>query len=159
MSAVEIFDTNSFTCIGSINMPPYLLKMVHNEKMVFSDLKESLFLYKINYSKNLIDNRYLCKMKKLNPHLYSNPYLLPCGNSICLDCIYDSFNVHCRKFCCNFESCKEEHILSNYELKEDIELKKTMLENTDNLMRSFIDCINSLSSNDTGMEIKLIFLL
>ena len=94
-------------------------------------------------------------MNKFNPHLFSNPYILPCRNSICLDCFYNGFNFYCGKFCCNFESCKEEHNLSNDELKEDLALKKVMLEDSQNIIRKFIEFRNSFSGDRKGIKILL----
>ena len=50
---------------------------------------------------------------KINPfkqaHLLSSPYLLPCGYSACLDCIYSHYNIFKRIFICPM--CKQEHKL------------------------------------------------
>jgi hypothetical protein len=56
---------------------------------------------------------------KINPfkqaHLLSNPYLLPCGDSACLDCIFNHYNIFKRIFICPM--CKKEHNLKFNQLK------------------------------------------
>jgi hypothetical protein len=57
---------------------------------------------------------------KINPfkqaHLLSSPYLLPCGYSACLDCIYSHYNIYKRIFICPM--CKQEHELKLNQLTE-----------------------------------------
>ena len=141
-SRIEIFNTNTFSLVGFIETPPLcMLKMIHNEKLYFSDSNEHLLIYKTNFKKleNFIDMKYMCKINPLRPHLYSNPYLLPCGNSVCLDCIYDNYNIYKRIFTCNFESCQGEHKLIQQELKENLKLKEMIHKELNGLVGSIIE--------------------
>ena len=75
-----------------------------------------LFIGKIETSIdrfNKIDNKFICKNNPTKPHLYLNPFFLPCKNTACLECIYSNFNIFKNLFKCNFDSCNEEHILNN----------------------------------------------
>ena len=38
-----------------------------------------------------------------------NPCFLPCGNTACLDCIYENYNIYKKNLKCNL--CQQEHEL------------------------------------------------
>ena len=42
---------------------------------------------------------------------YVPKYVLPCGNTACLTCIYTNFNIYTRKLKCCFD-CQSEHYLT-----------------------------------------------
>jgi hypothetical protein len=71
-------------------------------------------------------------------HLYSKPYILPCGNSVCLDYIYLNYNLYRYKFKCNFENCREEHQL-NKKLKRNDELIDSINQNLGDLLEALIE--------------------
>jgi hypothetical protein len=116
--------------------------------LIFSDLNEFKFVYKINFNKNKTNSnfnqKFICKINKFQPHLYSNPCMLPCGNSVCLDCIYKHYNIHLKLFKCTFDSCQEWHKLP-YEMKRDLELIQEINENTDEIIKTMIKNITNLS--------------
>jgi hypothetical protein len=88
--------------------------------LIFKDPEGNYLIYKINLKtalNNLNDSKYICKINPLKPHLYQDPYLLPCGNSACLDCIDKHFNIYLNELVCNFESCQKSHRLTQ-ELKK-----------------------------------------
>jgi hypothetical protein len=60
-------------------------------------------------------NRYICKIASNRQHLLMDPYLLPCGNLACLECIYGNFDIYRNYFFCF--ACNVEHNISNNEFK------------------------------------------
>ena len=134
---ILIFDLKSYSIIDSINAPHrYSLEMVLNNKMIFSNSSQNYLIYKINFNKdrsyisNSINQKYICKSNEYlkPPHLFSNPYLLPCGNSACLDCIHLNYNLYKKTFQCNFPNCKEEHKLTK-KLEKDFNMINSINEN------------------------------
>ena len=125
---ILIFELNSYSIVGSIKTS-YRLEVFFNNKIILRDDKNKIYLiYKINFSKretlsisNSIDTKFICKSSQYlkSPHLYSNPYLLPCGNSVCFDCIHLNYNLYKNTFKCSFENCKVEHILTKQLEKHD----------------------------------------
>ena len=77
---IKIYETNLFSIIGVIKSPFDLL-MVLNERLIFQHENE-LVINKICFNKKIsfIDEPLICKINPCKPHLYSNPYFLPCGN-------------------------------------------------------------------------------
>jgi hypothetical protein len=52
-----------------------------------------------------------CKLNPYKkPHLLSNPHLLPCGHSACLECIYQQYNLFKISLTCVL--CNQEHKLA-----------------------------------------------
>ena len=57
-----------------------------------------------------LDSDAFCKLNLYKkPHILLNPYLLPCGNAACLQCIYKQYNLHKHTLKC--EACNEVHRL------------------------------------------------
>ena len=131
---IQILNLNNFTCAGFLNLPKSIptidtpkkniqhFRMIINDKIVSINEDQEKFISKIETrKKNLnVDSRFICKLNQLDHHLYENPYFLPCGNSACLECIYDNFNIFRNTIKCNFQNCKEEHKLSNLLEKNSI---------------------------------------
>ena len=136
-TGVEILNSESLSIVGIIECP-FQLKIVLNDKMIFTDLKEHIFVYKIDFlEKKKADSKFICRANPLKSHLYSNPYLLPCNNSACLECIYQIFNIAERKFKCNFELCKNEHTLQQ-ELQKNVELMENIHENIELILKNLL---------------------
>ena len=76
------------------------------QEIVYSSFNDQNSL---NYDHN---GFYICKLNRSNHHMCRNPYLLPCGNIACLECIYDNYNLFLNKFQCNFDECGAEHELN-----------------------------------------------
>jgi hypothetical protein len=149
----KIFDTKTFSFIGFVETQTSLIT-VFNDKMIFKDREGNYLIYKINLKtaqNNLIDSKYVCKINPLKPHLYQNPYLLPCGNSACLDCFYKHFNIYLNKFKCNFESCQKTHRLTQ-EFKKDLSLNDIMTNGCQETLKNMIESGNSILS-ETGIYI------
>ena len=69
--------------------------------MKYFDFKRKLYLLQnipnLNFGSGVHD--ILCKINpSKEPHLLSNPYLLPCSGVACFDCINDRFNIFKRSF-------------------------------------------------------------
>ena len=144
-SNILIFDSNSFNFVSYIDIPFHFIRF-SDEKLIFSDLNEFIFVYTINLGKknrnSIFNQNFICKINKFQPHLFSNPYLLPCNNSACLDCIYEHYNIHLNLFKCTFDSCNAWHKLP-YEMKKDLELNEKINENSHEILKDIIiDAIN-----------------
>ena len=94
-------------------------------------------VFKINFNNNnesKHNSDYTCCINPLKPHLYVNQHLLPCGNTICFECIYKHFNIHLNKFKCNFQNCQQFHKLTQ-KLEIDSKLNRTVMKTVDRFLR------------------------
>ena len=139
-----LIDLKSYSIINSIKTQSFKIILILNDKIVFSDNYFNYFIYKIETKNNnlnkIIDSKYICNFNsnlKL-PHLYLNPYLLPCGNSACLNCIYMNYNLYKETIKCNFKNCNQEHILYKKLIKND-ELSENMKNNCQEILKCLID--------------------
>jgi hypothetical protein len=70
--------------------------MVFGNKMLYKS-RNCYLTQKVPVSKkseNCFEYNAFCKLNPFkNPHLLSNPHVLPCGNSACLECIYQQYNL------------------------------------------------------------------
>ena len=149
---ILILDLRSYTVISSINTTR-TVKGILNDKLILIDNNGLIFFFKIEFKEDScfsqnIDSKFICKVNKLIrvPHLYVNPYLLPCGNSACVKCIYMTFNLHKNVFKCNFESCQEEHHLPQ-QLEPNLKLNQMMNEHSLHFINFYIEIAKSLSHN------------
>ena len=55
--------------------------------------KTNLILRIQNVRKNDLNSRFICSINPFNRHLLFNPHELPCGNILCLECIYGHYNL------------------------------------------------------------------
>ena len=106
---IYIFDKSSYSIVGLIETN-HRLMMVFNDKMLLAS-KSGYIVQKILILKSsLPDCDAFCKLNRFKSHhLLSNPYLLPCGYSACLDCISNHYNLLKNKFKC--EICNQEYSL------------------------------------------------
>ena len=121
---VYIFDKSSFSIIDTIKVNQKLI-CVHHDKMFFMS-KTSYIIEKVPLLKsNLLEYDVFCVFCRLNSfkksHLITNPYLLPCGNSACLDCIHQHYNIFKRTLQCGI--CNQEH-----KLPQKLEPQKNSIE-------------------------------
>jgi hypothetical protein len=107
---IHIFDKSSYSFVGVIHSQNELITIL-NGKMLFRTKSGYLIQNIPLFKSNLPDNEAFCKIIDpfREPHLLSNPYLLPCGGLACLNCIQKRYNLFKRSFDC--EICKEEHNL------------------------------------------------
>ena len=136
-----VFNTKTFSFIGTIN-PRYRkeLKAVSDGTIYHSFYRNQQLILKYNLKKlqNFIINpEYICKINPFKPHLYKNPYLLPCGNSICFNCVFQNFNTYLNEFMCNFETCQQVHEFK--EIKKNLELNEMISNSVQEILRSMID--------------------
>ena len=136
---ILIFDLNSFAVIGSMESS-YKVLIVVNNKIIFGDDKGNYFIYRIEFNKSSssINSKYICKLNPFKPHLYLNPYLLPCNNSACWECICYHYNIHKGIFKCNFDDCKDEHKLPEH-LNPGLQLRKFMDDDFKDILKSFLE--------------------
>ncbi len=106
---VYIFDKLSYSIVDSFESDKRLT-MVLGDKMLFRS-RTCYFIQQVPLTikaQKFIDCSAFCNFNPFKiPHLLSNPYLLPCGNSACLKCIYQQYNLFQRLLKCQI--CNEEH--------------------------------------------------
>ena len=100
-----------------------------------------------------IEEKFICKANSACPHLYKNPYILPCGNSACLDCIYENYNILTNSYKCNFEACKEKHQLI-WHLERNEKFNKILEENFADIFKNFEEYGDKLYEYDTELHGK-----
>jgi hypothetical protein len=110
---IYIFDKSSFSIIGLIRAKERLI-FVYHEKMLFMSENQYL-IQKVPSLKSYLPKydvfRKFCRLNPFKkPHLKAKGYLLPCGNSVCLDCIYKQYNLFKRTLI--GQICNQEHNLS-----------------------------------------------
>jgi hypothetical protein len=164
LSIIHILDTNSFSFVGMIDLKISIHDIISicNEKIILLDTKGITHVYKIEFRKKIlekiIDSKYICQINPLKPHLFKQDiYILPCGQSACLDCIFDNYNLLLRKFTCNSESCKENHALSDKSLKKNLELSNLVEQNIPNFISSIINFGNSICRDKEGLKFNIFY--
>jgi hypothetical protein len=144
---VFVFDKSSYSIIDSFQTI-YRLIMVVEGKMILKS-KSRYIIQKIEISKalNLIDCDAFCKLNLYKkPHLLLNPYLLPCGNIACLECIYHNYNIFKKTLKC--EICNQEHAI----LEQLEPVNKSIIDNLfnqnlfDKLMRKNKNFISDIGN-------------
>jgi hypothetical protein len=116
--------------IGFIDTDKTLL-MVFNGYLLFeatslSGYRNYLQVYKLDFRKNQNNSNYICKFTLFeNQHLYSNPYVLPCGASACLDCIYEHLDIENNLTC---YVCSEKHSISPQFLEKSSDIETILFD-------------------------------
>ena len=138
---------------------PFQFCFIHKGDMVFSDNLKHMVTYKIIFrdKKNISDSlrQYTCAFDALKPHLYDRPYLLPCKNKACLDCILNSVMINDQSgitIKCEFESCKGLHILDILKLENDLALSNLMTENLEDIVKGLLNTGNEVSEYFSGNQ-------
>jgi len=134
-----IFDLNSYSIIGSFKST-FKINIVLNNKLILSNDEGFFFIYRIEFRKSClaIDPKYICKLNPFKQHLYLNPYLLPCNNSACWECICSHYSIYKGVFKCNFDDCKDKHELSQ-SLNQNLQLKQMMEDDSGIILKTFIE--------------------
>ena len=109
-----------------------ILKFAYNVEYRFFDNKP---IINSNFQLN-IEDKFICKANTAYPHLYKNPYILPCGNSACLDCIYENYNILTNSYKCNLDTCKEKHRLIRH-LERNEKFNKILEDNLADIFKNF----------------------
>ena len=149
---VLLFNTNTFSIDGLISNAKFELSFVINENLILNDYNGNLFLYKTDFvdTKKDSDLKLICKVKLFDRHLYSNPYLLPCKTTGCLDCLYNTFNFYTNTYRCM--SCGKNHKLDQ-KLEKDSEFNDFRYQNYKELFREILN----YNENKTMSTLNLIF--
>ena len=85
----------------------------------------------------------MCKINPFDQHVYLNPYLLPCKNSACFNCINDNFNLVVKNIKCNFNSCQQVHNLK-MRLQYDYKTSELIEQKSVELLRNIITFGNNM---------------
>ena len=148
-----IFDLNTFSTVGYFSSDLRLLS-VKGDKMIFLNRNGRFSIQKICFNnvshKQLItvNRQFVCKINQLKEHLFLNPYLLPCGNSACFDCICSNFNAYTRILKCNFDSCNKGHKLPR-ELKFNFKLNQLIKDDSYKIMKELLETGNLFINNSS----------
>ena len=107
---IYIFDKSSYSIVNSFQTNNKLI-MVSGDELLFKS-RSCYLIQKFPLCKpdKFPDFDVFCKLNPLKKtHLLTNSYLLPCGNSACLECIYQQYNLFKQTLMCQI--CNQEHIL------------------------------------------------
>jgi hypothetical protein len=126
----------NFNIIGRIENP-FNLMSVFNNKMLFNDGNEYLFYYRFDFMKRKNEDysKFICNCSRLKSHILKNACLLPCGNSISLDCLYDNYNI--KKDILNCMFCQKVHKIP-YKLEKDTKINDLIAESSSDLLKSLL---------------------
>jgi hypothetical protein len=133
---ILLFNTNTFT-IDCFIRAKFELSFVINENMTLNDYLGNLLMYKLDFKnkENELPSKYICKINQFDKHIYSNPFLLPCGARGCLDCIYNNKNFYTNIYKCNF--CHDNHVFKR-ELERDLVTNELLNENCEELLKTML---------------------
>ena len=134
---VLLFNTNTFTIDGFIRAN-FELSFVLNENLILNDYDGNLLMYKLElkHTENELNSKYICKINPFDKHLYSNPFLLPCGASGCLDCIYNNMNFYVGIYKCTI--CHDNHVL-NGKLEKDFLTNELLKDNCKEILKMMLN--------------------
>ncbi len=159
-SVVHVLDTSAFNFVGVIDfkIPIKNIFLVFNDKIMLQGANTRFYVYKLKLNSQIletvVDSRYICKINPFKSHLLHHTVcLLPCGQSYCMDCIFDNYNLYLQKFNCNFEICKQPHVLRDESMKINLKLSKLVNENFPDFINSVLLYGNSFRRNDLGLII------
>ena len=146
---IFVFDLITFSSIGTIDFSSNRLDfwIVHNKNMVFREFSHKILVsFKIKFKKKqpVSSNKFICTLDPYGHHLYKNPYLLPCNNRACLDCIYKHRSSNGIRIKCDFESCKNKHFINVMQLEPDLNFNELMKDNLEDLLKSMLLDSNKL---------------
>ena len=129
---IQIISIKSLNFIGLIETKKKLL-MVYNGFLLFEN-RNYFQIYKLDFKKNQNNSIFVCNFNPFkNSHLYYDPYIIPCGQTVCLDCIYENLDDE-NNLSCNF--CNEKHSILPQMLKKDHDIA-TLLLNEENMNNIF----------------------
>lgn len=132
-NTIKVFDSINFTYIGQTeklvsNMQAYYENsfIISNNKiyLCISRRDASLKVFNFNVCKNanILNQAYFneseifCHLNSNKVHLLNNPFILPCGNTACFECIFKQYNGYLDTFKC-FKSCNKNHNLFKDSIK------------------------------------------
>jgi hypothetical protein len=155
-NSLEIINLNNLSLIDVFELPGTLKMMFKEFFVITNDDRNHVFDYdQIFYGKIYINNsikideeKFICKVNSFKPHLFYDPYILPCKNSACIECIYQNFNIHKQTFKCNYVKCKTYHNFNNHPLVPNLEISKMIKTDlkiiaVKTIDRLFIEIINT----------------
>ena len=146
LDSLQLINTNSFITFGFFELPG-VIKMIIDDDIIIVDDDDNIYCGKIRETqKTYLDPLYVCKLNPFSTHLYVNPYLLPCGNSACYNCICENFNIVKNTLKCNFDTCSQEHRYSSIIKNSTLigKMQNNFLNITQNLVLKISRELNNL---------------
>jgi hypothetical protein len=100
-----------------------------------------------------------CRLIKNKIHLLENAKLIPCGNSGCLKCIHKVMNKT-NYLKCNFQNCKERHVLNDVKkLPDNFAVKNYIEKNLEEVANQMFTSAKEGLCELQGIIYILIFIL
>ena len=134
LDSIQIINTNSFQSCGLLELPG-IVKFITNDKIIMHDGDDNTFWGTFEIKSSILETIYTCNMNPFKPHLYENPYLLPCGASGCYFCIYKNYNLIKNSMKCNL--CSVQHKL--FEIKKNFELSEKLSKDSKLIVKKMIE--------------------
>ena len=169
INSINVLSTIDFSVVGTFNHKHECV-LVRNKKIVFSKSSGSITVYLFyklqvkNYN-SFIDSQFLCKINPFNIHIYEDPYLLPCQNSVCFKCMSSSSDILQKTFKCYFGSCQTFHEFSD-KIVQDLKTADLIGRNTEKLLTklscfglNFIDSLGNIIFHVVIISIRFFFFL
>ena len=100
-----------------------------------------------------LENFFKCQIPSddAETHILKDPRVLPCGYTMCKECIIDSMLINDKKFKCNFENCQREHLIADIEqLGKNHLVAKVLTENINYLSNDLLKKLQSQFENFKG---------
>ena len=120
---IQIISLKSLNVIGFIETKKNLL-MVFKDYLLL-ETRNFFQIYKLDFKKNRNSSIFLCNFNPFeNPHLYCDPYIIPCGQTVCLNCIYENSDDE-KHLSCYF--CNQKHSILPQSLKKNHEIETLLL--------------------------------
>ena len=137
--SVLLLNILNYNIIGNIKNPFELLA-IFNDTIIFNDGIENFFYYKIDFSKkkkfqDSFSRKFICNCWGLKSHILKNACLLPCGNSISLNCLYDNYNIQKKSIKCRL--CREIYKLPST-IEMDTKVNDLIAENSSKILNEMI---------------------
>lgn len=113
----------------------------------------------MNDQKLAFDKFFKCQLytNDADAHLLKEPKVLPCGYTVCSECIRKLIKTNNNKiFKCNFENCKQEHQINDINNLGQNHLVETVLN--ENLKYLSHDLLQKLENEYESFKSKHIYL-
>ena len=152
----EIINTNNFKSIGLFEFNGNCKMLIKDNFILDVDKTNVIAKMELINPEAYLHSKYTCKLEPFRPHLLKNPYLLPCGNSACFECIYECFYFDKLILKCNFQSCKNNHSFRN-QFEKNTEIENEIKNNLNFVARKMLDYGNDVMSLGKKKKIIICF--
>ena len=107
----------------------------------------------------VLDNFFKCQMPSddAETHILNDPRVLPCGYTMCKECILNAMQANDKKFKCNFDNCQREHLIADIDqLGKNHLVAKVLTENINYLSNDLLKKLQAQFQSFIGkIEVKI----